>query len=225
MQGGHNGSKQSRAKRKQRQKNREEFHEQRRAQIRQLNVLFLECDEDKTGFLTDTELSNFLSSCNAIMDEGEMKEHELEHAVKFVLKAADGDNDGGIAFEELVPAFQAFNNWTMQKDSMRSMVMELMGKHDDDASGTLDRAELLVLVTELNFGKQIKEAVFEKIWSSADNDGNGTVDLDELAPALSKWDQGDFEVKKKSKYSYSEIEDLVEGEDGQKEKVNCCVVS
>ena len=60
MQGGHNGSKQSRAKRKQRQKNREEFHEQRRAQIRQLNVLFLECDEDKTGFLTDTELSNFL---------------------------------------------------------------------------------------------------------------------------------------------------------------------
>ena len=75
---------------------------------------------------------------------------------------------------------------------MRAQVEELMVKHDEDQSGTLDKEELSELMTELNLGVKVSDAVYEKIWQSADKNGDGRVDLMELAPALSMWDQGTF---------------------------------
>ena len=177
--------------------------EQKRVQehVRVLNKLFVDCDDDNTGMLTDDELRVFLKGVMALMDEDDLKEHEITHALHFVLAAADKDNDGGIAFAELVPAFEAFNNWTLKADGMREQVRELMGKHDKDESGSLDKEELLILVTELNLGKKVKDDVFEKIWKSADMNDDGDVSIDELAPALSRWDQGDFDLVRKNKYS------------------------
>jgi hypothetical protein len=78
---------------------------------------------------------------------------------------------------------------------MREQVRDLMGKHDKDESGHLDKQELVTLVTELNLGVKISDSIFEKIWKSADQNDDGTVEMEELAPALSRWDQGDFEDK------------------------------
>ena len=223
-------SKHVREKRRLRKEYRAKMAENKRNQIRELRELFVECDDDKTGMLTNEELTNFLGKCNQRMGEGELKDHELTHALNFALGAADTDNDGGIAFEELVPAFEAFNNWTLKNDGMREQVRELMGKHDADDSGSLDREELVILLSDLNGGKNVDQFIFDRIWSTADANNDGRVDLEELAPALSRWDQGDFDIQQAgSKYAVGTSkggnDGVHKGTSDQEAEAACCVLS
>ena len=223
-------SQRARNARRKRKEKRAEAASQRRKQTDAIHQIFLECDVDNTGMLTDGEVKNFLKKINSSMeDEEALHDHELEHATSFVLHAADTDNDGGIAFPELVPAYEAFHNWTLKKDGMRAQVEELMVKHDEDQSGTLDKEELSELMTELNLGVKVSDAVYEKIWQSADKNGDGRVDLMELAPALSMWDQGtfvDLDGKQTSKYAVTGRggDGWLNSGGGGGGKGGCCVV-
>jgi Ca2+-binding EF-hand superfamily protein len=215
--------------RKNRKKKRAEASVIRRQLIGEIHKVFKECDADNTGMLTDNEVREFIKKVNSNMeDEGELLEHELDSACTFVLRAADCDGDGGISFPELVPAFEAYNNWTLALDGMRAQVEELMVKHDEDQSGTLDKEELIHLMTEMNFGTQVSVAVYDKIWASADSNGDGRVDLQELAPALSQWDQGAFEGTSASKYAVEGGQDSCGGGSGDGSGngngKSCCVV-
>ena len=220
-------AREKRRSKKKKKKKRIEGALERRKHTGKIHKLFKECDVDNTGMLTDNEVREFIKQVNSNMeDEGDLLEHELDSACAFVLRAADGDGDGGISFPELVPAFEAFNNWTLELDGMRAQVEELMVKHDEDQSGTLDKEELIHLMTELNLGTQVSVAVYDKIWASADTNGDGRVDLQELAPALSLWDQGAFDVNSTSKYAVEGGQDSSGGGsgDGSGNGKSCCVV-
>ena len=192
----------ARVQRQKRKRRREEAVRNREQHHASMRDIFREVAPEAGAQLDPAQLKVFLAKVNESQNEPPMEPHELEHAVDFVMSAADKDRDGGIGLLELVPAMAAWNNWTLSRDGLFAEVKELLAKHDADASGSLDRNELEQLLFELNCGQELEGAVVDRIWETADRDQNGKVDIAELAPAMSKWDRGEFsQVKGKSKYA------------------------
>ena len=156
--------------------------------VKRMNALFAACDKDNTGTLTDDEVRDFLIQMNSAMGEDDLLNFEIESAFKFILSAADTDNDNALSLAELFPALDAFQNWTLVTHGMHEQVKKLLKKYDEEHSGSLDKRELGLLLKELNGDLIVDEKVLEEIWSSTDVNHDGSVDLQELAPALSKWD-------------------------------------
>ncbi len=194
--------KNARVAREKRKRRREEAVRNREQHHASMRDIFREVAPEAGAQLDPAQLKVFLAKVNESQNEPPMEPHELEHAVDFVMSAADKDRDGGIGLLELVPAMAAWNNWTLSRDGLFAEVKELLAKHDADASGSLDRQELEQLLFELNAHQKLEGAIVDKIWETADRDQNGKVDIAELAPAMSKWDRGEFnQLKGKSKYA------------------------
>ena len=93
---------------------------------------------------------------------------------------ADEDRSGSIDIDELHSALQGLGLNTTYDQSL-----EVMKRYDTDKSGTLDRDEFRRLVLELRAFKRGADEV-EAQFAAADADQSGSIELDELMPALAR---------------------------------------
>ena len=115
-------------------------------------------DVDKTGALEASQLGKFMQDMAHHDGHGQMSEQELSSAVAFIMKAADADRSGSIDEEELKHAVSAWKNWSHSATRLSEKVKELLLKYDTDMSGSLDRAQLLAMLTHLNEDTPVTEA-------------------------------------------------------------------
>lgn len=152
---------------------------------------FMHFDVDKTGALEASQLGKFMQDMAHHDGHGQMSEQELSSAVAFIMKAADADRSGSIDEEELKHAVSAWKNWSHSATRLSEKVKELLLKYDTDMSGSLDRAQLLAMLTHLNEDTPVTEAEADRIIGTADKRGNGKIDMEEIYPALALWYQID----------------------------------
>lgn len=154
---------------------------------------FMHFDVDKTGALEASQLGKFMQDMAHHDGHGQMSEQELSSAIAFIMKAADADKSGSIDEEELKHAVSAWKNWSHSATRLSEKVKELLLKYDTDMSGSLDRTQLLAMLTHLNEDTPVTEAEADRIIGTADKRGNGKIDMEEIYPALALWYQIDDE--------------------------------
>jgi Ca2+-binding EF-hand superfamily protein len=141
--------------------------------------------------LEASQLGKFMQDMAHHDGHGQMSEQELSSAIAFIMKAADADKSGSIDEEELKHAISAWKNWSHSATRLSEKVKELLLKYDTDMSGSLDRTQLLAMLTHLNEDTPVTEAEADRIIGTADKRGNGKIDMEEIYPALALWYQID----------------------------------
>ena len=113
-------------------------------------------DPEDTKHISTEQVGQLLQLLNKDDGEKEMDEATLLSAVTFVMRCADEDESGGIDKDEVPTAIAAWTNWATTHDSLGETVRCELKKIDKDMSGSLDREELMGLLTNLNNGVEGK---------------------------------------------------------------------
>jgi|TARA_B110000211_G_C13885242_1_gene466992 Ca2+-binding EF-hand superfamily protein len=185
-------------------------------------------DTQQENHLNDVQVGTLLQLLNE--DDGEplLDDITLKSAISFVMRAADKDKSGGIDKDELFTAVSSWNTWAGTHDALGEKVKRELKEIDKDLSGSLDPEELKALLTKLNDGKEVPDSDVQAILKKCDKRGNGHIDMEEVAPALTYWYQ--MSPSNPSAYAIKEGEGngndahLLNGADQQAE-APCCVVS
>lgn len=130
---------------------------------------FQQADTDGSGFLTVHELVAMLKRNGYTGGE---------EAIKSCFTSADRSDDDKISFDEFMQAMGCQNERVHAGASMRS----IFRKFDADNSGSIDRAELQNVLSEM--GSQVSEADVERIIQLADQDGSQSLNYEEFVKEL-----------------------------------------
>eukprot|EP01047_Picozoa_sp_COSAG01_P056588 COSAG01_NODE_6435_length_3669_cov_1.367507_3_plen_574_part_01 len=128
-----------------------------------LRQVFDSIDIDGSGSLDRDEVAQLSRNLGH-----ELSPEELEAA----MLEMDGDGGGEVEFEE-------FEDWYMNMLSSDEMIRVIFEQMDDDGSGTLEKAELGMLLAEL--GSPMSDVELDGVMRSIDVDNNGDVDVQEFS--------------------------------------------
>jgi Ca2+-binding EF-hand superfamily protein len=128
-----------------------------------LRQVFDSIDIDGSGSLDRDEVAQLSRNLG-----NELSPEELEAA----MLEMDGDGGGEVDFEE-------FEDWYMNMLSSDDMIRVIFEQMDDDGSGTLEKAELGMLLAEL--GSPMSDVELDGVMRSIDVDNNGDVDVQEFS--------------------------------------------
>ena len=154
-----------------------------------VNAMFGLADTEGVGHLDGAGVGRLLQLLNKEDGEDPLDETTLGSAVTFVFKAADKDASGGIDKQELATAIAAWNNWATTHDALGERVRAELKEIDKDFSGSLDTEELKHLLTRLNGDIDVTDELIATIIKKCDKRGNGVIDIEEVAPAITMWYQ------------------------------------
>lgn len=146
-------------------------------------------DKSGTGALSFTELQDWLSEISAgdkATDE-EVRWVQLmaqkEKIAKGFFQNKDEVFESSVLPEDFAAACQY---WVTYKES-KEEVETYFAKYDTDSSGSLDRSQLLSLLTDLNEGVAPEDSEVDWVFLHADQLGNGVINKPELSKAIGLW--------------------------------------
>mmetsp|Transcript_12714 Transcript_12714/g.32484 ORF Transcript_12714/g.32484 Transcript_12714/m.32484 type:complete len:417 (-) Transcript_12714:270-1520(-) len=143
--------------------------------------VFSQADTDKSGILEPTEVRALISKLTG--DEN-ISEPVYRQLVGFALEKFPGRLDAHISRGQMKNLLSAARSYTKQ----RSIVDELLAKHDDDGSGVLDIRQFVLALFDLSpDGVRVRAGDVLWLMSKCDLDGDRMLSFAELVPALGLW--------------------------------------
>ena len=211
------------AARKAKQKHKEEIESR-------VDSMYEKADPSGSSHLDKEGIGRLIQLLNEEDGEAPLDETTLQSAVSFVFKAADKDASGGVDKTELPAAIAAWDNWARTHDALSERVKAELKEIDKDFSGSLDRDELKDLLIKLNGDMIVTDTIINQIIKKCDKRGNGVIDIEELAPAMTMWyqmvDDGKVEAKNNDgnevTNKYGPDDAGTTREEGLKKSKNCC---
>lgn len=179
-------------------------------ELNEMQELFKMIDKDKDGEISETELGH------VIKDLGIQVTHEQ---LGDFFKQMDKDKSGTISFSEFVSGLR----WTRKsaelatksqqnplskfvsslKDDHLKKMKDLFMEMDKNKDGALSRAELVEVMT--NLGVKANKQEFDELFSNLDENGNGTIELEEFVGGL-RWLHVGMKFSRKTQQISSESE-------------------
>ena len=154
-------------------------------------------DKSGTGALSFSELQDWLSEISAgdrATDE-EVRWVQLmaqkEKIAKGYFQNQDAIFESSVLPEDFAAACQY---WVTYKES-KEEVETYFAKYDTDSSGSLDRTQLMSMLTDLNEGVAPEESEVDWVMLHADQLGNGVITKPELSKAIGLWYSRESEVE------------------------------
>ena len=151
----------------------------------------LYCSGD--GKMSRDEMFNVLTSV-AKQTTGQAEATVSDDLLESVMKYAANQSDGEVHPEHLLMAIKRYKCMLAENEQLA----ELFKKHDADASGSMDKGELLGLLREVAPPphKYADEADAEFILEKCNTNDNDTIEWEELKPAIATWMELAKEVPK-----------------------------
>ena len=155
-------------------------------QLDEFREAFNSFDADGGGSIDSSELASVLKSLGQ-----EASPEELAALIKI----ADTDGSGDIDFLEFVVLVAHKMKSDNDSDQQSEAIKAAFRMFDQNNSGSIDSNEMKRVM--LNLGEPIKLAEVNEVIKTFDLDGDGQIDIDEFAAALSDYnDQGTAAVQK-----------------------------
>jgi Ca2+-binding EF-hand superfamily protein len=141
-----------------------------------LQRLFSRYDTAQSGRLDAQQLGQLLGDLNG-------GERVSDAEVEYSLHLADQAQCGSIQRKQLQSAVVA---WRALRADQR-IIDERFGDYDTDENGLLGRAQVQLLLRDVNRGRPVSTEELDWIINRADADRNGSIDLGELRTAVALW--------------------------------------
>mmetsp|Transcript_6052 Transcript_6052/g.7834 ORF Transcript_6052/g.7834 Transcript_6052/m.7834 type:complete len:201 (+) Transcript_6052:53-655(+) len=133
-------------------------------------------DTDGSKTLDRTEFAKLMAHMNHGTEPTEAE-------ITKVFRRADYRKTGDLDSQEIIIAV---SKWKAMLDE-REFIDGLFAKFDVDKSGVVDKVELKALLTDMNDNEPPTEDEIDDIIFRVDTDNNGTINRDELQPAIETW--------------------------------------
>ena len=96
------------------------------------------------------------------------------------------DENGEVQANKISIVILKYRNYMKKKDRYDS----LFKKFDTNASGKLDKSQLLAMLQEVARGRvSVDEEDVARVMEAADQDKSGDIDANEMKVAVAEWDQ------------------------------------
>ena len=104
-----------------------------------------------------------------------------------VMSAMDKDGDGEVLREHVLPAIKKYKSMLNESQELS----EMFKRHDKDADGNLDQAQVLSMLQEVGRVEKLTFVPDEEdaswVLNNCDKNQSGGITLGELKPAISSW--------------------------------------
>ncbi|OMJ75498.1 hypothetical protein SteCoe_25347 [Stentor coeruleus] len=154
-------------------------------ELKHLESVFLELDEDRNGVISRSELTDRLCMDMNLVDA--LKE------VERIWKLVDNDGSGNIDYTEFLRAALQEESYVCKENLRKAFYY-----FDKDRSDTIEKQELMSWLSE---GAIIPMEVIENLIEDADANGDGVIDFEEFQDLLiEKIEQEEFEKSAKNEH-------------------------
>ncbi|GMH81430.1 hypothetical protein TrST_g12008 [Triparma strigata] len=133
-------------------------------------------DTDGTGTLDANQLKQILKLWNEGIDPS-------DEQVAFIISIADKSGQGSVNIDELGCAA---GTWMALKDD-QPFINETMAKYDTDKSGSLNKDQVKLMMTDLNDGIAPDDETVDLLISVADHSKTGEINRTEVRKAVQEW--------------------------------------
>ena len=130
---------------------------------------FLKFDRNGDGFITSSELGSCLRSLGFHIEEKHLKE---------LIEEFDRNNDGKVSFEEFYHVVNVRMKTPLTEDELK----EAFALFDKDNNGKITSAELKKAL--MSWGEKLTEDQVNEFIEDADTNGDGELNIQELARIL-----------------------------------------
>ena len=168
-----------RKKRKENLQKRQEAYRLKQAEDKKLvEELLHKYDENNSGGFCKTQLRSVLIDIDP--------DHEPDdESLEFIMHRLQDEN-GEVQANKISIVILKYRNYMKKKDRYDS----LFKKFDTNASGKLDKSQLLAMLQEVARGRvSVDEEDVARVMEAADQDKSGDIDANEMKVAVAEWDQ------------------------------------
>ena len=168
-----------RKKRKENLQKRQEAYRLKQAEDKKLvEELLHKYDENNSGGFCKTQLRSILIDIDP--------DHEPDdESLEFIMHRLQDEN-GEVQANKISIVILKYRNYMKKKDRYDS----LFKKFDTNASGKLDKSQLLAMLQEVARGRvSVDEEDVARVMEAADQDKSGDIDANEMKVAVAEWDQ------------------------------------